>query len=560
VANPEVERRAQALLEQGAGLYEQGRLYEALSCWKQVLQLDPANEIAAEYLRFIEENFQIGVDAFIEHHERAEGTAVVAREEPLSEESSVSGGQADPGASYEELDWSEILDDPAAGNKNLTAGAGPPLPVHLDDDPGDDDFFSQLDDAPPATSVAAAAAGTEAAAWGVGDVLNDSGVMMSVPVAEQTLQPQSNPLELPTSHFAAPYRVPVSAEKGSAEREVRGLSGRRRRTSGLDAVSTGAGARRAGSARAGNDLGPGSSSERRPGGRKELSEMGDESIQRMLDDEFSEADSAAGRGNAMRDDVDDLEALLTRGLGELPSPGARPSAPTGRGPAARESPGGRAGTPPTAAERVRPTSVPPRAMSPAGRGAPTRELEAIIRAGMRDIDRAEVDAPRAPPPRASNAPARAPERTPPPRPQAPAAPVGPVVPLFTAPPEGADLDDLMVQARRRHAAGDFSGSLVLVEQVLTAEPEHKEARKFLSENTARLVSMYRSRIGPLARSPRIRMRAQDIMWQSMDHRAGFVLSQVDGRTTYDEIIEISGLNELDATRILARLVDQGVIG
>ena len=83
---------------------------------------------------------------------------MVAHEEPLPEEPSVSGGKADPGASYEELDWSEILDDPAAGTKNLTAGAGPPLPVHLDDDPGDDDFFSQLDDAPPATSVAAAAA------------------------------------------------------------------------------------------------------------------------------------------------------------------------------------------------------------------------------------------------------------------------------------------------------------------------------------------------------------------------------------------------------------------
>ncbi len=559
MANPEVERRAQALLEQGAGLYEQGRLYEALSCWKQVLQLDPANEIAAEYLRFIEENFQIGVDAFIEHHERAEGTSVIERDEPPLEEPSVAGGQADPGASYEELDWSEILDDPAAGNRNLTAAAGPPLPVHLDDDPGDDDFFSQLDDSPQATSVAAAAAGTEAAAWGVGDILNDSGVMMSVPVAEQALQPQSNPLELPTGHFAAPYRAPVSAERGSAERELRGMSDRRRRTSGVEVVSPGAGTRRSGGGRAGSDGGPGASSERRSGGRRELSEMGDESIQRMLDDEFSDADSAAGRGNAMRDDVDDLEALLTRGLGELPSPRPRVSAPSGRGPTARESPGGRAGTP-TAGERVRPTSVPPRAMSPTGRGAPTRELEAIVRAGMRDIDRAEVDAPRATPPRASSAPPRTPERTPPPRPQGPAAPAGPVVPLFTAPPEGADLDDLMVQARRRHAAGDFSGSLALVEQVLTAEPEHKEARKFLSENTARLVSMYRSRIGPLARSPHIRMRAQDIMWQSMDHRAGFVLSQVDGRTTYDEIIEISGLNELDATRILARLVDQGVIG
>jgi CRP-like cAMP-binding protein len=72
--------------------------------------------------------------------------------------------------------------------------------------------------------------------------------------------------------------------------------------------------------------------------------------------------------------------------------------------------------------------------------------------------------------------------------------------------------------------------------------------------------MYRSRIGALDRSPRIRMRAQDIMWQALDHRAGFLLSQVDGRTTFDEIIEISGLSELDATRILARLVEHGVIG
>ena len=62
------DSRAQELLEQGAGLYEEGKLYEALSCWKQVLAIDPGNEIASEYLRFIEDNFQIGVDDFIEHH------------------------------------------------------------------------------------------------------------------------------------------------------------------------------------------------------------------------------------------------------------------------------------------------------------------------------------------------------------------------------------------------------------------------------------------------------------------------------------------------------------
>jgi len=118
----------------------------------------------------------------------------------------------------------------------------------------------------------------------------------------------------------------------------------------------------------------------------------------------------------------------------------------------------------------------------------------------------------------------------------------------------------MVQARRKQSVGDFTGSLQLVEQVLSANPEHVEARRYLTENTARLLEMYRSRIGKLTARPRLRLRPQEIIWQSLDHRAGFLVSQVDGQTTYEEIIEISGLAELEATRILARLVDQGVIG
>jgi hypothetical protein len=214
--------------------------------------------------------------------------------------------------------------------------------------------------------------------------------------------------------------------------------------------------------------------------------MGDASIQRMLDEELS--DPAAGDGSPL-----DLSppAVVARGAQPLD-------------------------------------------------GQASRDLEAIIRAGMREIARAETPAPEAAkPPRSATSERRL---------------------LFSAPPQGADPDALMVQARRANAAGDFTSSLALVEQVLSLEPEQAEARRFMSENTARLASMYRSRIGALDRSPRIRMRAQDIMWQALDHRAGFLLSQVDGRTTFDEIIEIAGLSELDATRILARLVEHGVIG
>ena len=82
----------------------------------------------------------------------------------------------------------------------------------------------------------------------------------------------------------------------------------------------------------------------------------------------------------------------------------------------------------------------------------------------------------------------------------------------------------------------------------------------MSENTNRLLDMFRSRIGPLARMPRVKLRPDEIIWQSLDHRAGFLVSQVDGRTTFEDLIEISGMTELEATRMLARLVEFGIIG
>ncbi|MCA9527745.1 MAG: hypothetical protein KC549_15770, partial [Myxococcales bacterium] len=127
-------------------------------------------------------------------------------------------------------------------------------------------------------------------------------------------------------------------------------------------------------------------------------------------------------------------------------------------------------------------------------------------------------------------------------------------------PADADLDGMMEQARRKQRAGDFSGSLEIVERVLAAQPHHVQAQAYLSENTNRLLDMFRSRIGPLARMPRVKLRPDEIIWQSLDHRAGFLVSQVDGRTTFEDLIEISGMTELEATRMLARLVEFGIIG
>ena len=97
------------------------------------------------------------------------------------------------------------------------------------------------------------------------------------------------------------------------------------------------------------------------------------------------------------------------------------------------------------------------------------------------------------------------------------------------PAHDVDVDALMEQARQKQAAGDFSGSLELVEQVLLVHPDEPRAQAYMEQNTAQLLDMYRSRLGPLTRMPRVKLRPEEIIWQALDHRAGFLLSQVDGR-------------------------------
>jgi hypothetical protein len=49
------------------------------------------------------------------------------------------------------------------------------------------------------------------------------------------------------------------------------------------------------------------------------------------------------------------------------------------------------------------------------------------------------------------------------------------------------------------------------------------------------------------------------MWLNLDHRAGFLLAQIDGTVNYEDLFALSGLPRLDTARILVALLQQGVI-
>jgi hypothetical protein len=118
----------------------------------------------------------------------------------------------------------------------------------------------------------------------------------------------------------------------------------------------------------------------------------------------------------------------------------------------------------------------------------------------------------------------------------------------------------MQSARELFALGDFTGSLEAIERILKVEPEHAEARDYLAQNEATLIAMYESKLGPPGAIPRLAIQPEEVMWLSLDHRAGFLLAQIDGTVSYEDLFAVSGLPRLDTARILAALLAQGVIG
>jgi tetratricopeptide (TPR) repeat protein len=140
--------------------------------------------------------------------------------------------------------------------------------------------------------------------------------------------------------------------------------------------------------------------------------------------------------------------------------------------------------------------------------------------------------------------------------------ITPLVPAGRGSPRGSprgDVDIWLSAAKELFALGDFSGSLELIEKILQVDPDHGEARDYLRQNEATLVSMYESKLGSPTRIPRLAIKSEEVLWLNLDHRAGFLLAQIDGTVDYETLFALSGLPRLDTARILANLIADGVI-
>lgn len=119
--------------------------------------------------------------------------------------------------------------------------------------------------------------------------------------------------------------------------------------------------------------------------------------------------------------------------------------------------------------------------------------------------------------------------------------------------------DISGEMHDRFALGDFTASLRLAELVLGRAPLDSEAVEIARACREKLVALHTSRLGNLSRCPMPAVEGAEMRWLGLDHRAGFVLSQIDGKHTAEELVDLCGMSRLELLKTLVELLDMDAI-
>jgi hypothetical protein len=128
-----------------------------------------------------------------------------------------------------------------------------------------------------------------------------------------------------------------------------------------------------------------------------------------------------------------------------------------------------------------------------------------------------------------------------------------------AEPTRAELDRLRFELTDKYAAGDFAAALLVAEELHEKNPEDLTAGSFARDCRRMLEQQYCERLGSLQSVVALAITLPQLRRRSLDHRAGFLLSRVDGQSPVEVLLDVGAMPRLDALRILCDLLDDGIL-
>jgi hypothetical protein len=126
------------------------------------------------------------------------------------------------------------------------------------------------------------------------------------------------------------------------------------------------------------------------------------------------------------------------------------------------------------------------------------------------------------------------------------------------PPPGVDRA-VIQQMLHAFSADDHATALDLAEMVLATNPELVVVQSCAKECRLALVGAHLRRIGGPEGVLLVAGTATELTAAGITHREGFLLSQIDGVISNEELLDVCGMEGDEALRILAKLVGLGIV-
>ena len=118
---------------------------------------------------------------------------------------------------------------------------------------------------------------------------------------------------------------------------------------------------------------------------------------------------------------------------------------------------------------------------------------------------------------------------------------------------------LIERARTAAIAGEHELVAAAIDLALAESPDSAVAQKLVHKHRETLLDCYYRYFGALDRRPLACGDIAAVAPGSLEPRAAFLWSRIDGMMTYDELLDVAGMGRLEACRHLALLMRRGLV-
>ncbi len=125
--------------------------------------------------------------------------------------------------------------------------------------------------------------------------------------------------------------------------------------------------------------------------------------------------------------------------------------------------------------------------------------------------------------------------------------------------DGVTCRALLLEMSKLFSQADFDGALAVADAIAASHPAHDAVAYCARTCRTELEGSFRERLGRLDHAPRHALAADELLALDLDHREAFLLSQIDGQTSFDALVDVSPLPRFVTLRLLERLLSLGVI-